>query len=59
VDYTAVPASSGIDGIAIEAEARVFQTTFQELKEKGLEISASHLLLPNLVNCAQKLAIKL
>jgi hypothetical protein len=36
VDDTAVPASLGIDVIAIEAEARMFQTTFQGLNEKGL-----------------------
>jgi hypothetical protein len=59
MDYTAVLASSGIDFIAIEAEAGMFQTTFQKLKEKGLEISTSHLLVAILVNCAHALAIKL
>jgi hypothetical protein len=59
MDYTAVLASSGIDVIAIEAEAGRFQTTFRELEEKGSEISASHLLLANLVSCAHTLATKL
>lgn len=59
MDYTAVLASSGIDFIAIEAKAGIFQTAFQKFKEKGLDISTSHLLLANLVNCAHTLAIKL
>jgi hypothetical protein len=59
MDYTAVLASSGIDVIAIEAEAGRFQTTFRELEEKGSEIGTSHLLLANLINCAHTLATKL
>jgi hypothetical protein len=59
MDYTAVLASSGIDVIAIEAKAGMFQTTFQKLKEKGLEIRTSYVLLANLVNCAHTLTIKL
>jgi len=51
--------SSGIDIITIEAEAGMFQTIFQKLEEERLEISKSYLLLPNLVNCAHTLAIKL
>ena len=59
MNYTAALASSGIDAIAIEAEAGRFQTTFRELEEKGSEIGASHLLLANLVNCAHTLATNL
>lgn len=59
MDYTAALASSGTDVIAIEAEAGRFQTTFRELEKNGSEIGASHLLLPNLINCAHTLATKL
>jgi len=59
IDYTTILASSGIDVITIEAKAGMFQTTFQKLKEKRLEISTSYNLLPNLVNCDHILVIKL
>lgn len=59
MDYTTMLALSGIDVIAIKAKAGRFQITFQELEEKGLEISTSHLWLANLVNCAHTLTTKL